>query len=227
MSVPMIAGYYPYRRGGVTHPPRSILTEIPQSLVVNPSYATDLLILAGDAHAAEVLEGFGLKVVHQFNDAPEAVHNDSAHKMKHWMCLWALERFSEFLWIDWDTVLLQPPDAAFWEWCRYKSTPKFLKIPNYWATVNCGVYYANADWLPAMRTSFAAEVSEPNDELLWASVLPANVRELEHFWWQGRVENVWSKSDFASIGANTYFAHVHELDWATKLRDSSHCASGR
>jgi hypothetical protein len=214
----MIAGYYSYRRGGITHPPRKILTEIPQSLMVNPSYIRDLLVLAGDPHAAEVLESFGLKVARHFGDAPPEVHNDSAHKMKHWMCIWALEQFGEFLWVDWDTVQLRAPDEAFWDWCRHGNTPKFIKIPNYWATVNCGVYYASQEWLPSMKTSLHAEVSEPNDELLWASVLPAHVRELDCFWWNGRAENIWTGADLAAIAPNTYFAHVRSLDWADALR---------
>ena len=32
MSVPMIAGLYPYTRDGVTHPPKVTLQEIPASL---------------------------------------------------------------------------------------------------------------------------------------------------------------------------------------------------
>ena len=34
----MIAGLYPYARGGVIHPPKVTLFEIPVSLRVNPSY---------------------------------------------------------------------------------------------------------------------------------------------------------------------------------------------
>lgn len=34
--------------------------------------------------------------------------------------------------------------------------PQFIMIANFWVMVNCGLYYANADWLPAMRTSLGA-----------------------------------------------------------------------
>jgi len=115
MSIPMIAGYYPYTRNGVTHPPRAILKEIPASLRINPSYRENLLVLAGDQSSAQQLEKFGLQAHRIFEDAPMAIHRDTAHKMKHWMCLWALREFGEFLWVDWDTVLLKEPDQAFWD----------------------------------------------------------------------------------------------------------------
>jgi hypothetical protein len=214
----MIAGLFPYTRGGVTHPPTITLQEIPQSLAINPSYRRDLLVLAGDERSAEQLESFGLNVHRVFEDAPAEIHHDTAHKMKHWMCLWALETFGEFLWVDWDTVLLRQPDDDFWAFCRRGGAPKFIHIPNYWATVNCGVYYAGKDWLAAMKTSFAAEVSEPNDELLWTSVLPADVLMRAEFWWGERVAHVWTRDDFEGVGPGTYFAHVKHLDWADDLR---------
>lgn len=219
MPPPMIAGLYPYTRGGVTQPPSAILAEIPVSLAVNPVYARDLTVLAGDRSSARQLEAFGLRVHRVFDDAPPEVVRDAVHKMKHWMCLWALREYGEFLWIDWDTVMLRPPDDAFWSFCRAPPTPKFIHIDNYWATVNCGVYYACDDWLPAMERSFGAEVSEPNDELLWTSVLPADVRERPEFWWGDRVQNVWSERGFARVTAATYFAHVRYLEWAEALRE--------
>ncbi len=136
------------------------------------------MVLAGDTWSARRLEGFGLEVARVFDDAPAEIHQDAAHKMKHWMCRWALRTYGEYLWVDWDTVLLRPPDAGFWDWCRAHGTPKFIHIPGYWATVNCGVYYAGAGWAEAMDRSFSAEVAEPNDELLWASVLPTDVVDL-------------------------------------------------
>jgi len=218
MSIPMIAGLYPYTRGGVTHPPKVTLQEIPASLHVNPSYREDLLVLAGDRTSAEHLASFGLRVHRVFDDAPAAIHRDAAHKMKHWMCLWALREFGEFLWVDWDTVLLRPPDHFFWEDCRRGGTPKFVRIPGYWATVNCGVYYASHRWLGEMERSFDAEVSEPNDELLWASVLPSDVEDRDEFWWGDRAVQIWTEADFGSVTARTYFAHVKHLDWAERLR---------
>lgn len=221
MSIPMIAGLYPYTRDGITHPPREILREIPASLEINPSYREDLIVLAGDESSAHMLSDFGLSVKRVFDDAPVEVRRDTAHKMKHWMCLWALREFGEFLWVDWDTVMLRRPDEAFWKACRTPKTPKFVWIDNYWATVNCGVYYACDEWIPAMVRSFQTEVTEPNDELLWTSVLPPDVREKKEFWWGQRVVQVWTEAGFDSVTGETYFAHVKRLDWADKLRRRS------
>ena len=218
MPPPIIAGLYPYARDGVVQPPTVTLSEVPLSLMTNPSYRDDLLVLAGDDASAAQLEGFGLHVYRVFNDAPDAVRTDAAHKMKHWMCRWALEAFGEFLWVDWDTVLLRQPDESFWAWCRQYGTPKFIHIPDYWATVNCGVYYAGRSWAEAMDRSFAASVSEPNDELLWASVLPTDVHDHPEFWWGRRAVHVQTPEDFRLISPDTYFAHVKRLEWASDLR---------
>ena len=219
----MIAGLYPYVRGGVAHPPKVTLSEIPISLRFNPSYREKLIVLAGDQTSAVQLQNFGLRVHRVFDDAPAAVQADAAHKMKHWMCRWALAEYGEFLWVDWDTVLLRPPDDSFWSWCRAHGTPKFVHIPNYWATVNCGVYYAGNDWAEAMDRSFDTVVKEPNDELLWASVLPRDIAERTEYWWGKRVAQVWTRDDFAAVGPETYFAHVKQLEWADELR----AAAGR
>lgn len=173
----MIAGLYPYARGGVVHSPKVTLSEIPMSLDANPFYRENLVVLAGDDESAAQLRGFGLRVYRVFEDAPSAIRLDAAHKMKHWMCRWALGEFGEFLWVDWDTVLFRPPDDDFWAWCRAYGTPKFVHIPGYWATVNCGVYYAGSKWAEAMDRSFDDAVTEPNDELLWASVLPNDIAD--------------------------------------------------
>jgi len=74
----------------VTHPPSVTLAEIPISLEVNPNYRDDLLVFAGDEASARQLRGFGLRVHRVFEDAPSEIHRDTAHKMKHWMCSWAL-----------------------------------------------------------------------------------------------------------------------------------------
>lgn len=218
MPPPMIAGLYPYTRGGVISPPRFTLAEIPASLAANPSYREDLLVLAGDATSARQLEAFGLHVHRTFDDAPPAVHADAAHKMKHWMCLWALREYGEFLWVDWDTVMLRRPDDLFWAWCREGETPKFIHIQGYWAGVNCGIYYACRSWAQRMAESFEAVVSEPNDELLWASILPPDLDSRPEFWWGRRVVQVWRREDFAQVGSDTYFAHVKQIDWASDLR---------
>lgn len=218
MSAPIIAGYYPYTRNGVTHAPRAILEEMPGCLTINPYYRDNVLFLAGDEQSANQLLELGLTPYRIFDDAPDAIHRDTAHKMKHWMCLWALREFGEFLWADWDTVMLREPDEGFWDFCRKHRTPKFVWIEDYWATVNCGVYYANSDWIPAMEASFESIVSEPNDELLWASVLPHDVRERPEFWWADRVVQIWDKSEMAGITTDTYFAHVKHLAWADELR---------
>lgn len=221
MPPPMIAGLYPYTRGGVRSAPEVTLAEIPASLRANATYERDLVVLAGDTWSARRLEGFGLEVARVFDDAPAEIHQDAAHKMKHWMCRWALRTYGEYLWVDWDTVLLRPPDAGFWDWCRAHGTPKFIHIPGYWATVNCGVYYAGAGWAEAMDRSFSAEVAEPNDELLWASVLPTDVVDRPEYWWGERVAQVWRRADFETVGRGTCFAHVRELAWAETLRENA------
>ena len=224
MPIPMIAGLYPYVRGGVASPPTVTLSEIPLSLETNRAYRSELLVLAGDEVSADHLRSFGLSVHRVFEDAPAEVRRDTAHKMKHWMCLWALREFGEFLWVDWDTVMLRAPDHQFWEASRAARTPKFVWIESYWATVNCGVYYACAKWLEAMERSFEASVSEPNDELLWASVLPPDVRTRPEFWWGDRVVHVWTADDMHHITPQTYFAHVKQLDWGEAIRERQRAA---
>ena len=214
----MIAGLYPYRRGGRTSPPVVTLAEIPRSLEVNPLYHDRLLVLAGERASQVHLESFGLRVHRVFDDAPETIHRDAAHKMKHWMCRWALEEFGEFLWVDWDTVCLSPPDEAFWAWARDADVPRFIRVPDYHATVNCGVYYAPRSWAGRMNESFGAVVTEPNDELLWRSVLPEDVVDRPEYWWGDRVVHVQTRNDFGAISEATYFAHVKELGWAGELR---------
>lgn len=79
MPPPMIAGLYRCARGGELHEPCVTLREIPQSLVVNPSYRDTLQVLAGDSASAAHLEGFGLRVHRVFDDAPVHVHENAAH----------------------------------------------------------------------------------------------------------------------------------------------------
>ncbi len=217
----MITGLYPYSRGGAVNSPAVTLSEIPVSLEVNPLYRDNLIILAGDQATALQLQKHDLQVYRIFDDAPESIQVDAAHKMKHWMCCWALEEFGEFLWIDWDTVMIKLPDDRFWKRCREHGTPKFIHIPNYWATVNCGIYYADSSWAEAMARSFNADVSEPNDELLWASVLPNDINTRSEYWWGEYVVNLWNRADFALVTKETYFAHVKDLAWADEIRSLS------
>jgi len=215
---PLIAGLYPYTRNGVTRPPRFTLAEIPESLRVNPWYRERLTVLAGDRTSAEHLRGFGLRPTRIFDDAPPEIQRDAAHKMKHWMCRWALREFGEALWVDWDTVTLKDPDDALWARCRSSPTPRFIRIPGYWATVNCGVYYVPSSWAEAMDASFGAAVEEPNDELLWRAVLPRDVIDRAEFWWAGEAAHVEKMADFEQVGPTAYFAHIKKLGWADALR---------
>ncbi len=214
----MIAGLYPYTRGGVEQPPVVTLAEIPESLKVNPTYRDLLTVYAGNAACADVLRWHGLHVHRVMDDAPDDVKHDMAHRMKHWMCRCAMEEFGEFLWVDWDAVMLRSPDADLWDWCRYAGTPKFIHIPGYHATVNCGVYYAPHSWKEAMDRSFGAVVVEPNDELLWRSELPEDVVQRKEFWLGERAVNVWTGAEMRLVTRNTYFAHTRHLSWASPLR---------
>lgn len=72
-----------------------------------------------------------------------------------------------------------------------------------------------------MGRSFDAVVSEPNDKLLWASVLPVDVADRPAFWWGERVAQIWIRDDFALVAAGTYFAHVKHLEWADELRKAA------
>ena len=218
MSLPMIAGLYPYSGGGTVSPPVVTLREIPESLMVNPLYRDRLVVLAGDRVSADHLERFGLKVRRVFDDAPAWVHRDAAHLMKHWMCRWALDEFGECLWVDWDTVCIREPDDELASRVRSTSSPRFIRIPNYWATVNCGVYYAPAAWAEAMDRSFDATVSEPNDELLWSDVLPKDVTARPELWWSTEAVHVEEIDQINLVGASTYFAHVKRLEWASAIR---------
>ena len=210
---PLITGLYPYVRGGVHKPPVVTLAEIPRSLRVNPMYKDRLMVLAGNEESAHSLKGFGLQVTRTFDDAPVFVTKDMAHKMKHWMCLWALREFGEFLWLDWDTVWMRDPPAAFWKNLRASATPRFIYIPHYWAIVNCGIYYVPGSWLGAMEKSLYFDTDDPNDELLWASVLPCDVRQRREFWWGQHALHIETLQDMESVTQKTYFAHVKNFDW--------------
>jgi len=217
-TIPLIAGLYCGNYDGVTCVPNDILNEIKASLKINSWYKNRFLFLAGDAASACHMEAFGLRVHRVFDDAPLSIRRDAVHKMKHWMCYWAMRRFGEVLWVDWDTICLRQPDQQFWDWCRAYETPKFVYIPNYWATVNCSVYYVPVSWAEAMERSFSVEVTEPNDELLWAAVLPPDVRERPEYWWGRRAVNIWTPDECKDVDEQTYFAHVRSLSFASLIR---------
>lgn len=69
-----------------------------------------------------------------------------------------------------------------------------------------------------MDRSFKSIVQEPNDELLWASVLPSNICQRPEFWWGKRAVNIYNKDEFELISPETYFAHVKDLKWADEIR---------
>lgn len=112
-------------------------------------------------------------------------------------------------------------DDRFWARCREHGTPKFIHISNYWATVSCGIYYADSSWSETMYQSFNADVSKPNDELQWASVLPSDVNVRPEYWWGEYVVNIWNREEFAIVTKETYFAHVKDLAWADEIRSLS------
>ncbi len=47
------------------------------------------------------------------------------------MCIWALREFAEFIWADWDTLMVKEPQDDFYEYCREHQTPKFMLIKHY------------------------------------------------------------------------------------------------
>jgi len=214
---PFIAGLYQYCRAGQCSPPTKTLEEIALSLRANPGYRDMLTVLSGDRNCTAELTKLGLKVTKTFEDAPAFVKSNAAHLMKHWMCIWALREFGEFIWVDWDTLMTKEPQDDFYDYCREHQTPKFIRIKHYWATVNCGVYYAPHAWLDQMTAGLEANLSEPNDELCWAAVLPKDVASDSRFWWGGRVINVWSENDMKSLPDTACFLHVRDLNWANHL----------
>ncbi len=213
----MVAGLFAVHKKGHLYVAPKIIREIKQSLQINRWYKNKLIFLAGDVAAARVLESFDLPVFRVFDDAPAHVCQEPAFRMKHWMIFWMLQKFGEVLWIDWDTINLIPLDDAFFSFCRAHQTPKFVYIPGYHATVNCSVYYVSHHWIKEMERSFSSQVSNPNDELLWTSVLPKDVVHLKEFWWGDKVVNVWLKSECSWIKKETYFVHVKTFSYLKQL----------
>ncbi len=217
----IIMALYDNTRNGMTTKPTKIYHEIEMSLKINKEYCSkNILFLADNVENALFLESNGCKVFKIFDDIPTFIKIDKKHKLKFWMVLWALKKFKEVLWLDWDTICLKWPDNDFWNWSRYLNTPKFIKIPDYWATVNCGVYFVNKYWINDMEKNVNVDVSEPNDELIWKSILPKDITNRVEYWWGDRIVNIWDhKKDMHYITKNTYFVHIRDLSLTNHIRD--------
>jgi len=207
-----ISGLYFYTQNGITSYPKKIISEIEQSLNFNSWYKQEIICYADTKEMAKVLSNFGLSVHNVFDNAPQHIKQNAAHKMKHWMMFQAAKEFKHVLWIDWDTYSLKQIDDHFVSRCLSTLNPKFTYIPNYWATLNCSVYYLNESYLDLMEKSFYSDVPVPNDELLWKSVLPKNITNLKEYWLEDLVINIWQKSDFQYITNNTYFLHLKDFE---------------
>jgi hypothetical protein len=212
-----VSGLYFYTRNGKTSFPKKIISELEKSLQLNSWYKDKLICYADTKEMAEILSDNGLYVHKVFDDAPQEIKNDAAHKMKHWIMLNAAKEFNDVVWIDWDTYSLKLIDETFINKCFQSEHPKFTLIKNYWATVNCAVYYLNNSYIQLMEQSFNSVVSEPNDELLWKSVLPENITSLSQFWLDDFVINIWDESDFKEVTKNTYFLHLKNFEMLSSL----------
>ena len=212
-NITFISGLFRPIRGGIADYSKlkGIIREISDALELNLWYRSRLVCYADSKEMAEVLLHRGCYVHRIFDDAPEEIVFDTVHKMKHWIVLNALREFKNVVWIDWDTYNLKPIDKQFIRKCLDSDTPKFTWIDNYWATVNCAVYYVAHNSIELMERSFESKVEEPNDELLWKSVLPVNVREQRDYWFDDYVVNIWDKTDFSNVTDNTYFLHLKDF----------------
>jgi hypothetical protein len=206
-----ISGLYFYVRNGKIFYPHKIIKEIEISLQINSWYKEKLICYTDSKEMAKLLQNKGLYVHKVFDDAPESIKINAAHKMKHWIVLNAIKEFNDVVWLDWDTYSVKPVDDLFIQNCLSSDHPKFTFIKNYWAKVNCSVYYSNANHISLMEKSFDSIVSEPNDELLWKSVLPDNIEDLKEYWFDDLVVNIWNDSDFKNVTNNTYFLHVRDF----------------
>ncbi len=99
-------GLYFYKRNKKEYFPTKTLQELKSFFKSNSSYIDELnlLFLAGDDKAAELLKKNGLNPYWVFNDAPEIIQENSAHFMKHWMVYSMLREYSELLWLDWVVI---------------------------------------------------------------------------------------------------------------------------
>ena len=226
---PMIMGLYPYIRNGENRGFKpGLMAEMAASLACNPFYARRMLFLAANREMATRLETLGLTVTRTFEDAPAHVWRNTAHKMKHWMGLWALREFGEYLWVDWDTVATGAPDAEFWAACRVAGAPKFIHIPRYkHAVVNCGVLYVPASWAGAMERSFHLPAASPNDEHLWETILPSDVLARPEFWFGPEVQYISGAERVGKVTRRLRFAHLGRGDFhaAAAIREAHRLAS--
>lgn len=214
----LISGLYRNICGGKIGNCANILREIKDSLQLNSHYKTDIICYADTKENALILQKAGCYVHKVFDNAPPEIVYDTKHKMKHWIMFNAVQEFRDVLWIDWDTYNIKPIDDNFLNFCFANPYPKFTWINNYWATVNCAVYYLNKSWIPLMHQSFKAQVETPNDELLWKSVLPTDVRCRKEYWLNDFVINIWTKEDFKDITTNTYFLHLKDFSMLNQYK---------
>lgn len=204
----LISGLYRNICGGQMGDCTNILHEITDSVQLNSHYKTDIVCYADTKENALFLQKAGCYVHKVFDNAPLDIVHDTKHKMEHWIMYNAVQEFNDVLWIDWDTYNVKKIDECFLNYCFANPYPKFTWINNYWTTVNCAVYYMNDSWTTQMQRSFGAQVEMPNDELLWKSVLPTDVRSRKEYWLNDFVVNIWTKDDFKDVTANTYFLHL-------------------
>ncbi|MEO0075663.1 MAG: hypothetical protein ABIK31_06110 [candidate division WOR-3 bacterium] len=216
-KITYVSGLYYYSRNGKSSFPHKIISEIEESVKLTPWYKSNIICYADSKETAKILDNHGLYVHNIFDNAPNQILINKAHKMKHWIMYNAVKEFNDVVWIDWDTYLLKPIDQHFENKCLKSIHPKFTYIHNYWATVNCSVYYLNQSYLELMEKSFHSILSEPNDELLWKSVLPENIRSLKQYWLDDYVINVWEEEDFKKITKNTYFLHLRNFELLKSL----------
>ena len=223
MEITCVSGLFRNIRGGIEKSGDKILREVQNSLRVNPHYRSQLVCYADCADTADFLKNEGCYVHRVFDDAPADIIFDTKHKMKHWMMYNAVKEFKNVLWIDWDTYNRKLIDETFINHCFSSPNPKFTWIMNYWAVVNCAVYYLNESSIEIMEKSFLAKVSEPNDELLWAAVLPPDVRERKEYWLDDFVINIWEENDFQYVKPETYFLHLKDF---SMLNNKNYCYHG-
>lgn len=185
------------------------MQELNYCLECNPIYRETMIFLAADQTTADMLSSLGVRVTRIFKDAPDHVWFNTTHRMKHWMGLWALREYGEYLWVDWDTIMTREADGEFWSNCRQGGTPKFIRIPAYkHAVVNCGVLYVPGAWGERMETSFELGAHLTNDEHIWEKILPENVLERPEFWFGPEVQHVSGAQKTGRITSQLRFAHL-------------------
>lgn len=69
------------------------------------------------------------------------------------------------------------------------------------------------DFATCAERSLDADVPDPNNGLLWASVLPADAEDREALRRGDRVAQVWTEAGSASVTGGPCFAHVKHLHW--------------